>query len=105
MIKARTMNAPARTASGMVSHQETERERYIRYHNSAKGTSVLAICQDPFQKEGTWYSATIFFHSAVSGWDPPASDSLLSFIIYSCHTTGDAPAYFSRHVMRALSRS
>ena len=35
MMNARTRNAPASTASGIVSHQDTARLRYIKYHRAA----------------------------------------------------------------------
>ena len=35
MMKARTMKAPARAAKGTVSHQDTDKLRYIKYQSPA----------------------------------------------------------------------
>src|SRR5689334_4144817 len=68
MMNARTRNAPASTARGSVSHQDTARLRYRRYQSAAYGTSVLTICQTPRPTEGFWYRATICFQAGVSVW-------------------------------------
>src|SRR5258708_3004772 len=66
MMKTRTRNAPAMTASGMMSHHDTDRLRYRRYQRSANGPSVLTICQMALGVEGCWYCFTIVFQSAGS---------------------------------------
>src|SRR5260221_10059908 len=66
MMKIRTRNAPAMTASGMMSHHDTDRLRYRRYQRSANGPSVLTICQMALGVEGCWYCFTIVFQSAGS---------------------------------------
>jgi hypothetical protein len=66
MMKARTRKAPARTAKGTASHQDTPTLRYIKYHKAAEGTSVLAICHTLRPTDGFWYRATIGFQSEIS---------------------------------------
>src|SRR5258708_4232737 len=68
-MKIRTRKAPARTASGGISHHEIVRLRYMRYQSSADGTSVFTICQTAREVEGCWYLATISFQTAGSDCD------------------------------------
>jgi hypothetical protein len=44
MMKMRTRKAPARRASGTVSHQEMATLRYIKYQRTPYGIKVLASC-------------------------------------------------------------
>jgi len=44
MMKVRTMNPPARTASGTTSQQEIPRHRYIKYQSAKYGPSVSTNC-------------------------------------------------------------
>src|SRR5262245_22247724 len=66
MMKTRTRNAPARTASGSVIHQATCTVKYIRTQRSEYGTMVLTICQRARPIEGCWNLATISFQAAMS---------------------------------------
>ena len=52
MMKTRTNNPPARTASGTVSHQDTLKVKYMRNHSATYGTTVFTICQRPRRMEG-----------------------------------------------------
>ena len=68
-MKIRTRNAPARIASGGMSHHEIVRLRYIKYQSRPYGTSVFTICQTARGVEGCWYFATISFQTAVFDCD------------------------------------
>src|SRR5712671_1270294 len=79
-MNTRTRNPPAKIASGTTSHQDTGRHRYIRYHSSPSGMSVLMICHEARHTEGFWYLSTISFHAALSTWGF-AGIALASFVI------------------------
>src|SRR6266496_5323992 len=66
MMNTRTRKPAARTASGITSQYDKDRQRYIRYHRPAYGTSVLTICQTPRPTEGFWYRATTSFQADLS---------------------------------------
>src|ERR1043166_1122943 len=68
IINVRTMNPPAKTASGMVIHREIERLKYIRHQSSTYGPRVLTSCHTARPVEGCWYLETISFQSALPVW-------------------------------------
>src|SRR5262245_66158476 len=67
MMKTRTRNAPARTASGSVIHQASCTVKYIKAQRSEYGAMVLTICQSARPIEGCWNLATISLQAATSG--------------------------------------